>query len=109
MEKQQSGDDGGGDGASRGMQDGKHNDETSSAGPPVEAIDQRANEAFATMVISDDFAIGAEVMFHSLRDHSRIRRSHVVLVTSDVSEGNRQMLKATADEVVEVRRRYYYQ
>ncbi|CAN0131486.1 unnamed protein product, partial [Laminaria digitata] len=54
------------------------------------------------MVISDGFAVGAEVMLHSLRDHSRVRRPHVVLVTSDVSEEKLEMLKATADDVVEV-------
>ena len=85
--------------------------ETSSNRPGVvaETIDpedraDKGKEAFVTMVISNDFAIGAEVMFQSLRDHSRIRRPHVVLVTSAVSEGERKMLKAATDEMVEVRR-----
>lgn len=59
-------------------------------------------EAFVTMITSDDFAIGAEVMLHSLRQHSRTRRSQVVMVTSEVSEMKRQALKSVADEVIEV-------
>lgn len=86
----------------------RHDDEASSTiGSTMEAEDtgHRGGEAFVTLVISDDFAVGAEVMFHSLREHSRVRRPHVVLVTSDVSEEKRDMLKAATDEVVEVRRR----
>lgn len=88
-------------------QEGERDNEASSMGSTTEAqaIGHPAGEAFVTMVISDDFAVGAEVMFHSLRDHSRSRRPHVVLVTSDVSEEKRDMLKAAVDEVVEVRRR----
>lgn len=59
-------------------------------------------EAFVTMITNDDFAIGAEVMLHSLRQHSRTRRSQVVMVTSKVSQMKRQALKSVADEVIEV-------
>lgn len=65
----------------------------------------REDEAFVTMVGTDDFVIGAEVMFHSLREHSRIRRQHVVIVTSEVSPLRRKALEAAADQVIEVRRR----
>ena len=104
MTTRQAGDDRA-DGSSSDTQEGEHDDEASSLGPTTEAeaTGNPAGEAFVTMVISDDFAVGAEVMFHSLRDHSRSPRPHVVLVTSDVSEEKREMLKAAADEVVEVR------
>ena len=98
--------DGGGDGTSSDTPEGERDNGTfSNRSAAEEAIGHRADEAFVTMVISDSFAIGAEVMLHSLRDHSRVRRPHVVLVTSDVSEEKREMLKAAADEIVEVRRR----
>lgn len=63
----------------------------------------REDEAFVTMVGTDDFVIGAEVMFHSLREHSRIRRQHVVIVTPEVSPLRRKVLEAAADQVIEVR------
>lgn len=56
-----------------------------------------------TMVITDDFVIGVEVMFHSLREHSRIRREFVVMVTSTVSSLKRKSLESVADRIVEVR------
>lgn len=65
--------------------------------------EQTGQEAFVTMVTSDDFVIGAEVMFHSLREHSRIRRPLVVMVTSEVSKLKRESLKSVADEIFEVR------
>lgn len=95
--------------SSSDTQEGERHDEeaSSTVGPTMEAEDtgHRADEAYVTLVISDDFAVGAEVMFHSLREHSRVRRPHVVLVTSDVSEEKREMLKSATDEIVEVRRR----
>lgn len=59
-------------------------------------------EAFVTMITSDDFAIGAEVMLHSLRQHSRTPRPQVVMVTSEVSQIKRRALKSVADDVIEV-------
>ena len=49
------------------------------------------------------FAIGAEVMLHSLRQHFRSRRPQVVMVTSEVSQMKRQALKSVVDDIVEVR------
>lgn len=60
------------------------------------------DEAFVTMLINDDFAIGAEVMLHSLREHSRIRRAQVVIVTAEVSEAKRQSLSMVADKIIQV-------
>ncbi len=68
-------------------------------------------EAFVTMVTSDDFVIGAETMFHSLRDHCNKnnknqkearQRALVVMVTPGVSELKRQALNAATDHVIEV-------
>lgn len=61
-------------------------------------------EAFVTMVTSDDFVIGAETMFHSLREHCNKtrRRATVVMVTPGVSEMKIQALRAAADDVIEV-------
>lgn len=59
-------------------------------------------EAFVTMVTSDDFAIGAELMLHSLREHSRIRRPQLVMVTSGVSQMKRRALEVVADQIMEV-------
>lgn len=74
-------------------------------GAGKETPDERG-VAFVTMVTSDDFVIGAEVMLHSLRencgDNTR-RRALVVMVTSGVSQLKRQALKAVSDEVIEVR------
>lgn len=60
-------------------------------------------EAFVTMITSDDFVMGAEVMLHSLREHSRVRRPQVAMVTLGVSQTKRQALAALADEIIEVR------
>ncbi|CAM9982907.1 unnamed protein product [Ectocarpus fasciculatus] len=73
-------------------------------GAGEETPDERG-VAFVTMVTSDDFVIGAEVMLHSLREHcggSTRRRALVVMVTSGVSQLKRQALKAVSDEVIEV-------
>ena len=70
--------------------------------PPSRKEDGSELEAFVTMITGDDFAIGAEVMLHSLRQHSRTRRSQVVMVTCEVSQMKRQALKSVADEVIEV-------
>lgn len=68
-----------------------------------EPSDRReGGEAFVTMVTSDDFVIGAELMLHSLREHSLIRRPQLVIVTSGVSQMKRRVLEAVADEVMEV-------
>lgn len=64
---------------------------------------REGGEAFVTMVTSDDFVIGAELMLHSLREHSLIRRPQLVIVTSSVSKMKRRALEAVADEVIEVR------
>lgn len=61
-------------------------------------------EAFVTLVLDDDIAVGAEVMLHSLREHSRTQRPRVVMCTDGVSECARLKLHALADDVVEVRR-----
>ena len=61
------------------------------------------DEAFVTMITSDDFAIGAELMLHSLREHSCIRRPQVVMVTAGVSQIKRLALEVVADRVIEVR------
>lgn len=74
-------------------------------GAGKETPDER-RVAFVTMVTSDDFVIGAEVMLHSLREHcggSTRRPALVVMVTSGVSKLKRQALKAVSDEVIEVR------
>lgn len=63
---------------------------------------QHQHQAFVTMLINDEFAIGAEVMLYSLREHSKVRREHVVLVTPDVSELKRRSLKPVADHIIEV-------
>lgn len=89
-----------GDGDEAGMGDSeKHG---SHADIPSREEEGSELEAFVTMITSDDFAIGAEVMLHSLRQHSRTRRSQVVMVTPEVSEMKRQALKSVADEVIEV-------
>lgn len=71
--------------------------------------DALKDEAFVTMVTSDDFVIGAEVMLHSLRKHGKIigagvgrRRPLVVMVTPGVSTIKRQALETIADDVIEV-------
>lgn len=69
----------------------------------AEEEEQEEEEAFVTMVLDDDMAIGAEVMLHSLREHSRIWRPQVVMVTSGVSYAGRQMLEAVTDNMIEVR------
>lgn len=56
-----------------------------------------------TLLINDEFAMGVEVMLYSLREHSKIRRAHVVLVAPDVSELKRRSLKAVADHIIEVK------
>lgn len=68
-----------------------------------EGCTSATDEAFVTMVTNDDFVIGAEVMFHSLRQRSRARRPHVVMVLPTVSPLQRKRLDAVADEVIEVR------
>lgn len=60
------------------------------------------HQAFVTLLINDEFAMGVEVMLYSLREHSKIRRAHVVLVAPDVSELKRRSLKAVADHIIEV-------
>lgn len=74
-------------------------------GGPSSCGGAEKEEAFVTMITSDDFAIGAEVMLHSLRQHSRKTRPRVVMVTSEVSDMKREALRAVADEIVEVQTR----
>lgn len=83
--------------------EGSNGDSGSEATPDLSG-GSTGEEAFVTMVTSDDFVIGAEVMLHSLREHSdpRIRRPRVVIVTSGVSQIKRRVLEAVADDVVEV-------
>eukprot|EP00752_Nemacystus_decipiens_P017080 g15297.t1 len=72
---------------------------------PKEAAAGKAAYAYVTMVTSNDFAIGAEVMLHSLRiqcKRNSRRRALVVMITPGVSEMKRQVLAAAADEVIEV-------
>lgn len=78
--------------------------EKASLDPPLKPEEGGSGvEAFVTMVISDDFAIGAEVMLHSLRKHALTRRRLVVMITAGVSQTTRSALKAAADDVIEVR------
>lgn len=62
-------------------------------------------DAFVTMVTSDDFVVGAEVMLHSLREHccnKKRQRAVVVMVTSGVSEAKRNALRDVSSEIIEV-------
>lgn len=65
-------------------------------------LPQQPEEAFVTMLINDEFAIGAEVMLYSLRKQSKMPRPQVVLVTAEVSELKRQSLKSVTDHIIEV-------
>ncbi|CAN0154486.1 unnamed protein product [Scytosiphon promiscuus] len=79
--------------------------ETVADGRRGEAICNVKEGAFVTMVTSDDFVIGAEVMLHSLREHCFTRKRHravVVMVTSGVSRVKRNTLRDVCDEVIEV-------
>lgn len=75
-------------------------------GSPTQNVDaaeeKDETQAFVTLLINDEFAIGVEVLLYSLRQHSRVKRPQVVLVTADVSDFKRQSLNALADHVLEV-------
>lgn len=60
------------------------------------------DEAFVTMVTNDNFVTGVEVTLYSLREHCRVHRPMVVMVTPQVSALKRKSIELVADEILEV-------
>eukprot|EP00158_Paraphelidium_tribonemae_P002883 Partr_v1_DN25753_c0_g1_i1_m74639 putative glycogenin len=60
-----------------------------------------SSEAFVTLLTSDNYAVGALVLAHSLRDHSTTKQL-AVIVSESVSQNVRDQLKAVFDHVIPV-------